>query len=139
MALPFPVATAALPSLPLAALIAWSGVQPRLLPPWVAFGLGLLFDAVAGHPFGIAAAVFSIVRIAAGLVDLRAAGRTIGEEWLVAAGLVFLAGIAQAAMLLLAGRAPALLPALWQSGLTALLYPAVFAAVARLNARWARA
>ncbi|WP_448585184.1 rod shape-determining protein MreD [Thermaurantiacus sp.] len=139
MALPLPLAAGALPALPLLALIAWAGVQPRLVPAWLGAGLGLLLDLVAGHPLGLMAAVFMIVRLAAAVVDARIAGRTFGEEWLVAAGLLLLASLVQAALLLLAGREPALGPALTQAALSALLYPAVFALVARLNARWTQA
>lgn len=139
MALPVPMANGALPALPLLLLIGWAGVQPRLLPPWLAFLLGLLFDMVAGQPLGVFATVFLLVRVLAGLAQARAAGRSVVEEWLFAAGLILVAAGLQLACLMVAGRAVALAPTLVQAALSTLFYPAAFALVAYLNQRLLRA
>jgi rod shape-determining protein MreD len=139
MALPLPVALGALPALPLLLLIAWSGVQPRLLPPWAAFLLGILFDMVAGQPLGVFGTVFLLVRVMAGLALTRAASRSMLEEWLVAAGLVLLGGGLQLACLLVAGRAIAPAATLVQAAISTLFYPAILAIVARLNQRLLKA
>ncbi|MCS6987599.1 MAG: rod shape-determining protein MreD [Sphingomonadaceae bacterium] len=137
VALPVPLAAGALPNLPLAALIAWAGLQPRLVPPLAAFPLGLLADAVAGLPLGVQALTFLLVRLVAGATAERAATRTLTEEWLIAGLLLWGATVLEAGGLALAGRAPALGPLLVQWGLSALSYPAVFAAAGALGRRMA--
>lgn len=137
LALPLPVERGGLPLFPLLLLIAWAGVQPRLVPAPAAFLLGLFADAVAGLPLGVMAASFVAVRVMAGRVSARAAGRSLAEEWLAAAAFLMAAALVQMAALALADRGVAAGPLLVQAALSILGYPAAFALVARLNGRLA--
>ncbi|WP_448578112.1 hypothetical protein, partial [Thermaurantiacus sp.] len=137
LALPLPLAMGGLPLLPLMLLVAWSGVQPRLLPGWAAFLLGLLADALAGLPLGVLGASFVGVRVLAGLAGVRAGGRGLVEEWLAGAALLMAAAAFQMAALALAGSAVAARGILVQALLSILLYPAGFWIVARVNRRLA--
>lgn len=135
LALPWPVELGGLPLFPLLLLIAWSGVQPRLVPAPAAFLLGLATDAIAGLPLGVMAATFVAVRVLAGRAGARAATRRMAEEWLAAAALLMAAAAFQMAALALAARASAPVPLLAQTAVSILVYPAVFALVAAIHRR----
>lgn len=137
LALPLPMAMGGLPMLPLILLVAWSGVQPRLIPGWAAFLLGLLLDALTGLPLGVMGASFVGVRVMGGLAGSRAGGRGLLEEWLAGAALLMAAAAFQMAALALAGNVVAAPGLLVQAALSILLYPAGFAIVARVNRKLA--
>lgn len=135
LALPVPLAGGALPDLPLLLLIAWGGLQPRLLPSWAAFLLGLLADAIMGLPLGVMATTYAGVRIAIGFLEERAPQRTLWSEWLSAAAFVMLALFLEAAALLIADRAVALAPMLVRAAISIAVYPVALALVVRLMRR----
>jgi rod shape-determining protein MreD len=137
LALPIPMVMGGLPMLPLLLLVAWSGVQPRLIPGWAAFLLGLLADALTGLPLGVLGASFVGVRVLGSLAGARAGGRGLIEEWLAGAALLMAAAAFQMAALALAGSAVAPQGILVQALLSILLYPAGFWIVARVNRRLA--
>lgn len=49
------------PMLTLMAVFYWSVYRPELLPPWVAFVIGLLQDLISGGPVGMTALVLVLV------------------------------------------------------------------------------
>ncbi len=53
----------------LMAVYYWSIYRPGLIPPWLAFGSGLLLDLLSGAPLGLNAALFVLCRMA--VVDQR--------------------------------------------------------------------
>ncbi len=46
------------PLLPLIGVYYWSIFRPELMPPSVAFGLGLLYDIIGGLPLGVSSLIF---------------------------------------------------------------------------------
>lgn len=46
----------------LMAVYYWSVFRPTLLPPWIVFAMGVLFDLISGFPVGIYALVLLVVR-----------------------------------------------------------------------------
>jgi rod shape-determining protein MreD len=139
MALPLPLGAASLPDLPLLLVLGWAVVQPRLLPGWSAFFLGLLQDAVSGLPLGVMAVALPVARLLPDLLGLRSNTRSLSAEWLAAAGVIVAAMLVEAGALWLAGQAVRLLPLLLQAGLTILCFPAALAGVARIGRRLAGA
>ncbi|WP_448582379.1 rod shape-determining protein MreD [Thermaurantiacus sp.] len=138
-ALPLPLATGALPNLPLILLIAWASLAPRLLPPWSLFLVGLVQDAIAGLPLGVMALVLPVIRIAIRFGEDRMMLRDLRSGWLAAAALVMLAAALELVALAIASRAAAPAALLLQAGLTILCYPPALAFVAALAERLARA
>jgi len=58
----FPGFAGITPMLPLMGVYYWAIYRPDLLPPWAAFGLGLLHDIVSGTPLGVNAMVLLLVQ-----------------------------------------------------------------------------
>jgi rod shape-determining protein MreD len=50
------------PSFTLMALFYWSIYRPTLLPPWMAFLLGILIDLLSGLPIGLTAVLFVLAQ-----------------------------------------------------------------------------
>lgn len=50
------------PLLPLIGVYYWAIYRPDLLPPWVAFALGLINDIIAGTPLGVSSLVYLLVQ-----------------------------------------------------------------------------
>ena len=50
------------PLLPLIGVYYWSIYRPDLMPPAVAFGLGLLNDVIAGLPLGVSSLIYLLVQ-----------------------------------------------------------------------------
>ncbi len=50
------------PQLPLIAIYYWAVYRPELLPPSVAFGLGLVNDIVVGTPLGVSSLVYLLIQ-----------------------------------------------------------------------------
>jgi rod shape-determining protein MreD len=53
---------AVVPLLPLIGVYYWSIYRPDLMPPAVAFGLGLLNDVIAGLPLGVSSLIYLLVQ-----------------------------------------------------------------------------
>jgi rod shape-determining protein MreD len=138
MALPLPLGPASIPDLPLLMVLAWAVVQPRLLPGWVAFFLGLLQDAVSGLPLGVMAVALPVARLLPDLLGIRSGTRSLGAEWLAAAGVIIAAMLVEAGALWLAGRAVRFLPIALQAGLSILFFPVALAIAAQIGRRLAR-
>ena len=135
MMLPLPLAWGVMPDFALLLLIIWARIQPRLLPPWVAFLLGLCADAILGLPFGVFATVFPLAVVLIRIGEARLEGRDLVVDWGVAALLLLGGHLLAHELLGFAGRAPALAPLLAQAGMSILAYPLATAVAARLQ-RW---
>ena len=132
--LPWP----ALPALGLAAVCVWSTFQPGLMPPGLAFVLGLAADALSGMPFGVSAILFALTALFVRLFERRFGHHRFGFDWAVFALLALVhAGLTQQ-LLIVAGAAPPLGPLLVNAAATALAYPFVALLCARIQARLLR-
>ncbi len=137
MALPLPLAWGVMPHVALLFVMLWASIQPRLMPAWGAFLLGLFADLLFGGPIGIWALLFAATVVVIRLIEASTEGHALLFDW-VMAGLVALAAHLLAWQLLrfLGSSAPAA-PFLAQAALTALAYPPVAAMAARIQLRLA--
>lgn len=135
MMLPVPLAWAVMPHLALLFLIIWSSIQPRLIPAWAAFLMGLFADFLFGIPMGVWAVLFPAAVIAVRLAEARVEGHNLAVDWAFAAFLLVVAQLLAWQLLGFVGRAPALWPMLAQAGVSILAYPMVTSIVARIQRR----
>lgn len=132
--LPWP----ALPALGLTAVFVWSTFQPGLMPPMLAFALGLVADALGGAPFGVSATLFALTALFVRLFERRFGHHRFGFDWAVLTLLTLVhAGLTQQ-LLTIAGATPPLGPLLINAAATALAYPFVVLLCARIQRRLLR-
>lgn len=137
MALPLPLAWGVMPNIALLFVALWASIQPRLMPAWGAFLLGLFADLLFGAPIGIWALLFAASVVAVRLVEASAEGHTLLFDWVLAALLATAAHLLAWQMLGFLGLSPPVTPFLAQAALTALAYPPVAALAARIQLRLA--
>jgi|FEC22Drversion2_1045045.scaffolds.fasta_scaffold00756_3 rod shape-determining protein MreD len=135
MCLPLPLGVGAMPHLALLLVILWASLQPRLMPAWVAFGLGLVLDMLAGLPIGLSALLFALAVVAVRLAEARVEGHSLLVDWAFATLLVGAAHLLTWQLHALLGRSVPLGPLLAQAALTALAFPLAAATVARIQRR----
>jgi rod shape-determining protein MreD len=135
MALPLPLAWGVMPNVALLLVILWASIQPRLLPVWGAFLLGLFADLLFGGPIGIWALLFAAAVVAVRLFEAWAEGHTLPFDWAFASLAATLAHLIAWQMLHFLDFSAPLTPFLVQAALTALAYPAVAALAARIQLR----
>lgn len=133
--LPFPLAWSVMPNIAMLLVLIWASVQPRLMPVWAAFLLGLLHDALVGGPLGAFGLVFALLVVAVRMGEGRLEARWLSIDWLLAGILVMAAHILLFLVLPLAGSTAPLPPLLVQGGLTALCFPPALALAALLHRR----
>lgn len=137
MALPLPLAWGVMPHVALLLAILWASIQPRLMPAWAAFLLGLFADLLFGGPVGIWALLFAVSVIAVRLVETRAESHSLLFDWIFAALVATVAHVLAWQLLRFLGTSPPLLPFLAQALLTVVAYPPVAALAARIQLRLA--
>lgn len=76
-------------------LLAWRLLRSDVIPAWWAAPLGLWNDLVLGLPIGISVATWTAAMILLDLLDRRTMWRDYWIEWLIAAFLLTLAGLAR--------------------------------------------
>lgn len=135
MTLPLPLAWGVMPQLALLFLIIWSSIQPRLIPAWAAFLLGLLADFLFGLPMGVWAVLFPAVAIVVRMAETRVEGHSLAIDWAFAALLLVAAQILAWQILGFVGLAPAFWPMLAQALLSILAYPLAASIAARIQRR----
>ena len=129
--LPAPV----MPQLGLLSVIVWAVFQPSLMPPWVAFLLGLAADLLFAQPIGLDALLFAVTAVLIQLYRARYSARSHGNDWGLALGLAAAHGVIGWQLLAFAGRPVPFAPQLWQIASTAAAYPAVAWLCARVQQR----
>lgn len=135
MTLPLPLGWAVMPNFALLLVLIWASVQPRLLPVWAAFLLGLWHDLLSHLPVGVFALIFPLSVLAVRQIEARVETRSVMVDWVLAALLV-LAGYGLASQLLPVAGVPApLLPLAAQALLTVLAFPLALAIAAFLHRR----
>ena len=136
MTLPLVTPMPALPHLVLLGVLVWSLFQPSLMPPYVAFPIGIVTDAVLGLPLGINATLMPLLAATLGAIDRRIGVRPYGFDWAVAAIAVFLfQWLSWLLLQFVSGELP-FGPLLIQASTTMLAYPIAVAAVARIQRKW---
>lgn len=119
------------PMLPMMGVYYWAIYRPDLLPAWIAFVIGLLYDIIAGTPLGVNALVLVLVQGTAASQRKFFLGKSFMVAWwafgLLAAGAIGLSWLL-VSMLLGAAIDPA--PVLFQYLLTMGIFPALTWALA---------
>lgn len=130
---PLPISLPLMPPLGLLGVFVWTTFQPGLMPPWLAFLLGLVADLLLAQPFGVNATLFAAVAGFVRWFELRYGHHAIGFDWAMAAAIVAAHALLTTQLMALASHPVPLAPLVWQ-WLTALLaYPAVVAFCGRLQ------
>lgn len=132
--LPWP----ALPQLGLCGVFVWATFQPGLMPPWVAFALGLVADLLFGLPFGVEATLFALAALFVHIFESRFGHHRFGFDWMVFTLVAVAHAIVGWQFLAFAGVDGPLRPLLYQAIITAAAYPAVVLLCARLQRSWLR-
>ncbi len=135
MCLPLPLAWGVMPNLALLLVIIWASLQPRLMPAWVAFGVGLLLDMLAGLPVGLSGLLFALAVVAVRLAEARVEGHSLVVDWAFATLIVVAAHLVTWQLHALLGRSVPLAPLMVQAAMTALAFPPVAAMAARIQRR----
>ncbi len=133
MALPMPLAWGVMPHVALLLVLIWASLQPRLMPTWGAFLLGLFFDLVSGLPYGLTAFLFSAAVIGVRLAEARVERHSLFLDWLFAGVLVLLVQLLTWQLMAFTGQPVPLLPLLVQALLTLAAYPLVVRLAARMQ------
>ncbi|WP_199554311.1 rod shape-determining protein MreD [Sandaracinobacteroides hominis] len=135
MTLPMPFAWGVMPNLALLFVIIWSSLQPRLMPSWAAFGLGLFADLLFGGPIGVWALLYPACAIAVGMAESRAEGHSLNIDWAFASVLLILAQLLCWQFLHFTGWEAPLLPLMVQVLITILAYPLAAVVAGRIQRR----
>lgn len=134
---PIFVSVPVMPDLGLLAVIVWASFQPRLMPPWLAFGVGAATDIVTGTPLGVDATLLPLVVVFVRLVGARFTTRRYALDWLFASAVIVGAAVVEWRLLAFAGVVGPLTPLLIRAATTILAYPPVVAFAARVERRLA--
>lgn len=130
---PLPAPLAALPHLGLLAVFVWAMFQPDLMPPWLAFLLGIASDALLGQPLGIDATLFPATALFVRLFEARFGRHLYGAEWALCAAIALAYALLSWQMLGFAGHPGVLRQALIQAAATIVAYPGVVALCAMVQ------
>lgn len=137
MALPLPLAWGVMPNVALLFVSLWASIQPRLMPAWGAFLLGLFADLLFGGPIGIWALLFAATVVGVRLIETATEGHTLVFDWVLAGLLAVVAHLIAWQLLGFLGSSAPATPFLAQAALTTLAYPPVAALAARIQLRLA--
>jgi len=122
-----------MPHFALLGVFVWATLQSELMPPWLAFLIGLAADLLLGLPLGVNATLLPMVAIFVRIFQATYGRHRYGFDWALAA-LVILAFEAMGWQLLaFAGTHGPFAPLLIQVLTTILAYPAVVWLCARLQ------
>lgn len=115
------------PQLALLGIFIWSTFQPGLMPPWVAFLIGLVADLLFAQPMGVNATLFAGAAIFVRFFETRYGHHAHAFDWKVAGGLIIAFEIMTWQLMALAGSPVPLAPLGWQVLTTVAAYPIVVA------------
>lgn len=136
MAVPVFTPTPSIPHLALLVVYIWAAFQPTMMPPWLAFLLGLLADLWLALPLGINATLLPLLALVASFVERRFGHRPFIVDWLLVVPVVLLYQLLAAQLVGFARGPVPWLPLLVQVATTVLAYPIVALACARVQQRW---
>ncbi len=135
MTAPLIVPVPAFPQLALLGVFVWTSFQPGLMPPWVAFLVGLVADLLFAQPLGVNATLFAATAAFVRFLETRYDHRAHGLDWGVAAGLIVIFELSTWLLMTLAGSPVPLAPLGWQVLTSIAAYPLVVAICARIQRR----
>jgi rod shape-determining protein MreD len=120
------------PMLPLMGVYYWAIYRPDLLPAWLAFLVGLLYDIIGGTPLGVNALVMLLVQGTAASQRKFFLGKSFAVAWwafgLLTAGAV---GLAWLLVSFIYGRAVDPLPVIFEYLMTLSIFPVLTWTLAR--------
>jgi rod shape-determining protein MreD len=119
--LPVPV----FPQLGLLAIFVWATFQPGLMPPWLAFLLGIVADLMFSQPIGVNATLFAVTAAFVQVFEARYGHHGHGFDWGLASLVVAVASLLGAQLMALAARPVPLAPLGWQIATSIIVYPMV--------------
>ena len=129
--LPVPV----MPQLALLGVFVWSAFQPGLMPPWLAFAIGLFADLLYGQPLGLDATLFTLTALFVRRFEARFGHHAHDFDWGMAGAVALAHAVLVWWLMAFAGQPIPLPPQLWQVLTTAAAYPAIVWLCGRLAAR----
>lgn len=135
MLAPLPLVVPIMPHLGLLAVLAWAMLQPGLMPPWVAFGVGAVADLLFGQPLGVNATLFAVAAGVMRLLERRIGRHGHGFDWAVATVVMLAVMACTGPLMALAGRPVPMLPMLWQAPATLTAWPLVVRLAAGIQLR----
>ncbi len=135
MTLPVPLAWGVMPNFALLFVILFASIQPRLMPIWAAFLLGLFADLLWGGPLGLWTFIFSAAVAAVRLAETRVEGHSLAIDWGFAALLLLAAYLLCWRFLIFTGYDAPLVPLLAQAAITAVGYPLAALLAGRIQRR----
>ena len=133
--LPIVASRPLVPEFALLVVIAWRLLRPEIWPAYMALGLGLFNDLVAGHPIGQSMAIWTIIFLGCEFIDSRLGFRDYWMDWLIAAAAILLHSTAAWYIAMLMGARMDFAVLLPQLGVAILIYPLVARIVLGLD-RW---
>jgi rod shape-determining protein MreD len=133
--LPVPLGWNVMPHLPMLLVLLWASVQPRLMPSWLAFLLGIAVDALAGAPIGLNGMLFLLLVVAVRIGEDRPEGQGFALSWVGSSLLVVAAFLLSWQIQLLLLRPVPIVPHVVQALLTCLAFPAMLRLVAGFQRR----
>lgn len=135
MTAPLIVAVPVLPQLGLLSVFVWATFQRGLMPPWLAFLIGLVADLLFAMPLGINATLFALASAFVRTFESRYGHHAHGFDWGVAAATILVFQLLTWQLMALAGRPVPLQPMLWQVATSIAAYPVVVALCAAVQRR----
>lgn len=136
MTMPVVTSSPSMPHLALLTVLVWGLFQPALMPPHVAFLLGVLTDGVLGMPLGVNATLMPALAMAIGALERRYGHRPYALDWALAGLLVLAYQILTWKLLGFSGDDLPFAPLLGQAATTILAYPLAVAVIGRIQRRW---
>ena len=133
MTAPLLVPAPVFPHLALIGIFVWATFQPGLMPPWLAFVLGIIADLLFAQPVGVNATLFAATAGFVRVFEARYGRHAHGFDWAMATALIIAFEVATYGLMALAGRPVPLLPLGWQALTSTIAYPLVVALCARIQ------
>ena len=134
-----PALAGVMPPLALMGVYYWAIYRPDLLPAWLAFVIGLLYDIVAGTPLGVNALVMLLVQGTAASQRKFFLGKSFAVTWwafsLLTAGAI---GMAWMLLSFIKGRPLDIAPVAFEYLMTLALFPLLTWTLARTQLAFLR-
>jgi rod shape-determining protein MreD len=135
MTAPLIVSVPVFPHLALLSVFVWATFQRGLMPPWLAFLIGLVADLLFATPLGINATLFALTAAFVRTFEGRYGQHAHGFDWGLATVTIVVFQLLTWQLMALAGRPVPLQPMLWQVVTSIVAYPVVVAICAAVQRR----
>lgn len=125
-----------MPQLGLLGVFIWAMFQPAMMPPWLAFLLGIASDLLFGLPLGVNATLLPLIAMFVRGFEARFGHHVYRFDWLMLAALALVFQLLGWQAARFAGNATGFAPLLVQWLTTVAAYPAVVMLCAALQRRF---